>query len=100
MLLTTGTTDEDGRKKLTRLDVIALRRKLDKLKVPKKGRRLVLCSDHVADLLEADQKFQNQYHDYSTGVIMKMYGFEIYEAVNCPLFDYKKEEELRLGGYG
>ena len=45
VLLTTGTTDEDGRKKLTRLDVIALRRKLDKLKVPKKGRRLVLCSD-------------------------------------------------------
>lgn len=97
VLLTTGTTDEDGRKKLTRLDVIALRRKLDKLKVPKKGRRLVLCSDHVADLLEIDQKFQNQYHDYSTGVIMKMYGFEIYEAVNCPLFDCTTKKKKSFG---
>ena len=97
VLLTTGTMDEDGRKKLTRLDVIALRRKLDKLKVPKKGRRLVLCSDHVADLLEIDQKFQNQYHDYSTGVIMKMYGFEIYEAVNCPLFDCTTKKKKSFG---
>lgn len=97
VLLTTGEADETGRKKLQRVDVISLRRKLDKLKVPKKGRRLVLCSDHISDLLECDQKFQGQYHDYSTGVIAKMYGFEIYEAVNCPLFDSTTKKKKSYG---
>lgn len=97
VLLTTGAADEDGRKKLTRIDVISLRRKLDKMKVPKKGRRLVLCSDHISDLLECDQKFQGQYHDYSTGVIAKMYGFEIYEAATCPLFDATTKKKKSFG---
>lgn len=97
VLVTTGAADEDGRKKLSRLDVIALRRKLDKLKVPKKNRRLVLSSDHVNDLLEDDQKFKDQYHDYSTGMISKMYGFEIYEAVNCPLFDCTTKKKKSFG---
>lgn len=97
VLLTTGAADEDGRKKLTRIDVISLRRKLDKMKVPKKGRRLVLCSDHISDLLECDQKFQGQYHDYSTGVITKMYGFDIYEAAVCPLFDATTKKKKSFG---
>ena len=97
VLLTTGAADEEGRKKLTRIDVIGLRRKLDKLNVPKKGRRLVLCSDHIADLLECDQKFQGQYHDYTTGVIAKMYGFDIYEAAVCPLFDATTKKKKSFG---
>lgn len=97
VLTTSGEADEDGRKKLVRADVIALRRKLDKMKVPKKNRRLVLCSDHINDLLEIDQKFQNQYHDYSTGVISKMYGFDIYEAANCPLFDSTTKKKKSYG---
>jgi hypothetical protein len=97
VLLTTGEADETGRKKLQRVDIISLRRKLDKLKVPKSGRRLVLCSDHISDLLECDQKFQGQYHDYSTGVIAKMYGFEIYEAANCPLFDSSTKQKKSFG---
>lgn len=76
----------DGRKILRREDLVALKRKLDKLRVPKKGRRLVLCSDHINDLLEADQKFKDQYHNYESGVISKAYGFEIFEATNCPLY--------------
>ena len=97
VIVTTGAADETGRKKLQRVDVIGLRRKLDKLGVPKKGRRLVLCNDHISDLLEIDQKFQNQYHDYSTGVIMKMYGFEIYEAAKCPLFDCTTKKKKSFG---
>ena len=86
VIYTTGAV-VDGRKRLTRSDVIKLKDKLDKMRVPKKGRRLVLCSDHVNDLLDTDQKFKDQYHNYETGVIARMYGFEIYEATNCPLFD-------------
>lgn len=77
----------DGtRKKCTRKDIIALKRKLDALQIPASGRRLVLCSDHVNDLLEDDQKFRDQYYNYTSGKIANMYGFEVYEFENCPYF--------------
>ena len=82
----TSGEDDNGRKKCTRKDIIALKRKLDALQVPTSGRRLVLCSDHVNDLLEDDQKFRDQYYNYTTGKIANMYGFEVYEFENCPYF--------------
>lgn len=82
----TSGEDDNGRKKCTRKDIIALKRKLDALQVPTAGRRLVLCSDHVNDLLEDDQKFRDQYYNFTTGKIANMYGFEIYEFENCPYF--------------
>lgn len=82
----TSGEDDNGRKKCTRKDIIALKRKLDALQIPAAGRRLVLCSDHVNDLLEDDQKFRDQYYNYTTGKIANMYGFEVYEFENCPYF--------------
>lgn len=82
----TSSEDDNGRKKCTRKDIIALKRKLDALQVATAGRRLVLCSDHVNDLLEDDQKFRDQYYNYTTGKIANMYGFEVYEFENCPYF--------------
>lgn len=82
----TSGEDDNGRKKCTRKDIIALKRKLDALQVPTAGRRLVLCSDHVNDLLEDDQKFRDQYYNFTTGKIANMYGFEVYEFENCPYF--------------
>lgn len=101
VLFTTG-GEVDGRRRLIRADVLALKNKLDKLRVPKKNRRLVLCSDHVNDLLSEDQKFANQYHNYETGVILKMYGFEIMEYVNCPIFgqNLKKKAFAAVPGEG
>ena len=88
VLKTTGDADvEAGRKKLKREDIIALKKKFDKLRVPQNGRRLVLCPDHVADLLEQDQKFAAQYYNYTTGKIANLYGFEVFEFVNCPHYD-------------
>lgn len=102
VILTAGTTVLDGRVALTRKDILALKNKLDKLKIPKKGRRLVLCNDHINDLLEEDQKFKDQYHNYETGVISKMYGFEVMEYVNCPLFgqNLKKKAFGAVAGDG
>lgn len=82
----TSGEDDNGRKKCTRKDIIALKRKLDALQIPTAGRRLVLCSDHVNDLLEDDQKFRDQYYNYTTGKIANMYGFEVYEFENYPYF--------------
>lgn len=82
----TSGEDDNGRKKCTRKDIIALKRKLDALQIPTAGRRLVLCSVHVNDLLEDDQKFRDQYYNYTSGKIANMYGFEVYEFENCPYF--------------
>lgn len=83
---TSGEAGADGRKKLVRADIIALKRRLDAKGYPAVGRRLVLCSDHVNDLLEEDQKFRDQYYNYTSGKIANMYGFEVYEFENCPFY--------------
>lgn len=88
VLKTTGDYESGatGRRRLTKADIIALKDAFDKLKIPVVGRRLVLCTDHVNDLLLSDQKFAEQYYNYATGKISNMYGFEVYEYVNNPLY--------------
>ncbi len=86
IIATTGEVTDGGRRRLTKNDVIAAKQKLDKLKVPKQGRRLVLCSDHIADLLLQDQRFADQFYNYTTGKIANLYGFEVYEFSNNPVY--------------
>jgi hypothetical protein len=83
---TGGAAPEGGRKMLSRKDIIALKKAFDAQKIPIKGRMLVLCPDHVADLLASDQKFIDQYHSYATGKVSNLYGFEVYEYTDCPYF--------------
>lgn len=98
VLLTTGAASaEEGRLKLRREDIIALKKAFDKAKIPTAGRILVLCSDHVADLLENDQKFANQYYNYESGAISRMYGFEIYEYGDCPYFNASTKKKTVYG---
>lgn len=78
-----GTT---GRRRLRREDIVELKKAMDNLGVPADGRRLVLCTDHVNDLLLTDQKFAQQYYDYTSGKISNLYGFEVYSFAKCPLF--------------
>ena len=88
VLATTGSRDpETGRLKMTTGDLLRMKRAMDKLGVPATGRRLVLCSDHVNDLLETDQKFKEQYNiDRNNGTVGRLYGFDIYEFANNPLY--------------
>lgn len=61
IILTTGAV-VDGRRVLTPADLASLKKACDKAKMPKTGRVLVLCSEHVNDLLVADQRFMAQYN--------------------------------------
>ena len=84
---TTGADDGSGRLRLTSADLINYKKKLDNLKIPAKGRVLVLCPDHVADLLLEDKALNMQYQNHTTGAIAKnYYGFEIYEDIYSPLY--------------
>ena len=88
VIQTSGETDTaTGRKKITPKDIIALKRAFDNMEVPEDGRVLVLCPDHVNDLLEQDQSFKEQYYNYTSGKLMNMYGFEVYTFVNAPYFN-------------
>ena len=88
VLATSGERDpETGRKKMTIGDLLRMKRAMDKLGVPSTGRRLVLCNDHVNDLLETDQKFKEQYNiNRNEGTVGRLYGFDIYEFCNNPLY--------------
>lgn len=77
-----------GRRKLLWKDIISLRRGANAAKCKKKGRRLVLCDDHVNDLLEDNSnKYAQMLADYLSGQIKgTLAGFEIYENTDNPYY--------------
>lgn len=95
VLKTTGEKDPvTGRVKMVMADITNLKRALDKLSVPAAGRRLVLCSDHVNDLLETDQNFEKQYNiDRTDGRVGRLYGFDIYEFDFTPIYTTAGEKK-------
>lgn len=102
VLSTSGERDETtGRLKMTVNDLVEMKRAMDNLKVPTENRRLVLCPDHVNDLLLTDQKFREQYNiDRNTGKVGNLYGFEIYEYGCNPVYDQsgkKKDVDATVG---
>ena len=104
VLTTTGERDEaTGRLKMTPKDLIALKAALDNLRVPADNRRLVLCPDHVNDLLAAEQNFKEQYNiDRKEGKVGRLYGFDIYEFANNPYYTSSGEKKAvgATGGTG
>ncbi len=99
VLLTTGEVSADGtRKKMTPADLLECKKACDKMKMPKKDRILVLCSDHINDLLETDQKFKDHYNINQTeGKIARLYGFDIYEYDGTPYYKVAAKTKLAWG---
>lgn len=96
VLVATGTPD-GNRLRLRVADVIALKAQFDKLKVPTQGRILVLCPEHVNDLLLEDTTFAQRYNNTKTGAIAPLYGFEIYEYVDAPYYKVSSREKKKFG---
>ncbi len=88
IIVTTGERDATtGRLALTKADLIRAKAALDALGVPSVDRRLVLCSDHVNDILGWDEKFALQYNlDNVNGKVGRLFGFDIYESSYNPLY--------------
>lgn len=88
VLSTTGARDAStGRLAMTRKDLIAMKEAMDKLGVPAENRRLVLCSDHVNDILGWSEEFTRQYNmDNVNGRVGRLYGFDIYESAYNPFY--------------
>ena len=99
VLLTTGAASADGKRKIfTPSDLLALKRVFDGMKIPAKDRILVLCNDHVNDLLETETKFKDHYNINQTeGKIARLYGFDIYEYNGTPVYNAATKTKLAWG---
>ena len=97
VLRTTGAA-VNGRKRMIPNDLVDLKAAFDKMGTPKKDRVLVLCSDHVNDLLVTDQKFKDHYNINQTeGKICRLFGFDIYEYDGTPYYNPTTGKKLAWG---
>ena len=77
----------DGRPTLVYKDLITLKRKLDAIDTPIEGRRLVLSTDHMNDLLEDKERFADLLVNHNTGTVKPLIaGFDIYSYLGNPYF--------------
>ena len=84
---TTGGDNGNGRKRLKVEDIIKLKKKFDDQRILLKDRVLVLSTQHVEDLLMVSEAFKNQYKDIQSGKVLRLFGFDIYEYLNTPMYD-------------
>ncbi len=85
IVLATGGDNGDGLKRLTFKDVISLRTRFNKAKIPAQGRILILSSQHEEDLSIENVTLYNQVTD--KGV---MYGFKLYFLSDDSMPKYNK----------
>lgn len=86
VLQTTGKSTDSGRLQLTMQDIINFKSLVDKNQDPE-TRKLVLCSDHINDLLSIDNVFRDRYYNIASGqLITRLLGFDIYENLRTPKF--------------
>lgn len=100
VLLTSGslTGESPIRRRLTKQDLLALKKWFDARKVPNKERILVLCPDHVQDLLLVDEQFAKQYNlDTVDGRIGRLYSFDIYEYTDAPYYTVSTKTKAPYG---
>lgn len=75
-------TARDGRFTLCYDDLVKAKTRLTNAGYPLEGRVLVLCGDHIGDLLINDGSLMDRYNNHKEGAIVEKYaGFKIYEDV-------------------
>ena len=98
VLVSTGPDDGTGRKRLVKKDIRTLMIKLNKLKVPKKGRILVLSPEHLDDLLEEDANFFINHMNHEEGKpAKKFYTFQMYDSIFAPKYDASTKDKIPFG---
>ena len=97
ILLTTGDL-VNGRRMMRFADLTTFKRAIDKNKNPSKGRRLVLCNDHLNDLFDQSETFKDQYYDSTEGKLYKRMKFEFWESDANPFINVVTKQKLSYGG--
>ncbi len=88
VVMTTGASNaaSNARKRMVVADIVKMKRYLDDLGIPAKGRELVLCPAHTEDLLLTSQVFQDQFFKTNSGELLDLFGFKISWFHANPLF--------------
>lgn len=98
VLLTTGPADATGRKRLIWADVISLRQAYADAEIEIDMLRLVLCQQHVNDLLiEENSDFKKLYANFQNGVVNSNLGFEIRQYNYNPWYTIATKVKLAYG---
>lgn len=87
LVLTTGADNGSSRKRMTIFDFSVMKKKQDDLKIPLVGRFVVLCNDHVNDLLQTDQSFRDRFWNTQSGEPMDFMGYKVFQDVYNPIYN-------------
>jgi hypothetical protein len=96
VILTTGPL-VGTRRRLVWEDISALRQAYAGAKIDIDGLRLVLCPEHVNDLLLQDTAFTKSYVNFQKGVISNQLGFEFREYANNPYYAVSTRTKKSFG---
>lgn len=99
VILTTGAVTADGtRRRLRWADVISFREACQAADMDTDGMRIVLCPDHVNDLILEDKDMFKSLADWKTGVVQSQLGFEIRAFSKNPYYNPATKAKLSFGG--
>ena len=98
VIVTTGGDDGTGRKRLIMKDLLTFKTKVDDLEIEESSRRLVLCNEHVNDLIAEDSKLEAFFFNRSTGAIQpNLLSFDIHTHVSSPYYNPSTKTKLAYG---
>lgn len=89
IVLTSGAADgrANARKRITEEDLVNAKEALDNLEIPEENRLLLLCTQHVNDLLKSVQVFKEQIKSIQDGKLLAyLYGFTIMQYNRPPVY--------------
>lgn len=83
--------------RLVLADILKLQLAFNKAKVPQRGRVLLLCSQHLNDLLLEDKDLFKTYANLTEGSIARIYGFDVYVDEVTPVFNKTTGVKVAFG---
>lgn len=101
VLVTTGSDDGTGRKRLIMRDLITLKSAWDAQKIPLADRVLVLTAEHYNDLLiealEAKKTTDHLSYDEAGMLKTMLFGFKVFMYISMPYFKLSTKAKLSFG---
>jgi hypothetical protein len=97
VILTTGANNGEGKKRLTLEDVLKLKRKYDLMDIPYDKRYLVLCPQHVEDLIILDTKSFKDITDFKEGLPQRFAGFNMLTFTANPVYNKLTLQKVAFG---
>lgn len=95
---TTGPDDGTGRRKMLMKDLLTFKGNCDTLEIDEESRVLVLCTDHVNDLISEDAKLEAFFYNRTSGEIQpRLLSFEIHTHVSSPYYTPSTLAKLSYG---